>query len=45
VVVDALSTPELSKEFVENLYGVKRAPIKYAIITHYHPDHLDYEED
>jgi cyclase len=39
VVVDALSTPELSKEFVENLYRVKRAPIKYAIITHYHPDH------
>jgi glyoxylase-like metal-dependent hydrolase (beta-lactamase superfamily II) len=45
VVVDALSTPELSKEFLENLYRVKRAPIKYAIITHYHADHLDYEED
>jgi len=39
VVVDALSTPELSKEFVDNLYRVKRAPIKYAIITHYHADH------
>ncbi len=39
VVVDALSTPELSKEFVEKLYMVKRAPIKYAIITHYHADH------
>ncbi len=39
VVIDALSTPELSKEFVDNLYRVKKAPIKYAIITHYHPDH------
>ena len=39
VVIDALSTPELSKEFVENLMRVKKAPIKYAIITHYHPDH------
>ncbi|MCX8164523.1 MAG: MBL fold metallo-hydrolase [Aquificaceae bacterium] len=39
VVVDALSTPELSKEFVDNLMRVKKAPIKYAIMTHYHPDH------
>ncbi len=39
VVIDALSTPELSKEFVENLMRVRKAPIKYAIITHYHPDH------
>ncbi len=39
VVIDALSTPELSKEFVENLQRVKKAPIRYAIITHYHPDH------
>ncbi len=39
VVIDALSTPELSKEFVGNLMRVKKAPIKYAIITHYHPDH------
>ncbi len=39
VVIDALSTPELSKEFVDNLMRVRKAPIKYAIITHYHPDH------
>ncbi len=39
VVIDTLSTPELSKEFVENLMRVKRASIKYVIITHYHPDH------
>ena len=39
VVIDALSTPELSKEFVQNLQRVKKVPIAYAIITHYHPDH------
>ncbi|MCS7261869.1 MAG: MBL fold metallo-hydrolase [Aquificaceae bacterium] len=39
VVVDALSTPELSREFVKNLMRVKRAPVKYALITHYHLDH------
>ncbi|MCS6876337.1 MAG: MBL fold metallo-hydrolase [Aquificaceae bacterium] len=39
VVIDALSTPELSKEFVDNLMKVKKAPIRYALITHYHPDH------
>ncbi len=39
VVIDSLSTPELSKEFVDNLMRVKRAPIVYAIITHFHPDH------
>ncbi|RME10698.1 MAG: MBL fold metallo-hydrolase, partial [Aquificota bacterium] len=33
VVVDALSTPELSREFVQNLMRVKKAPVKYAIIT------------
>ncbi len=48
IVIDSLSTPELSKEFVDNLMRVKKAPIKYAIITHYHPDHwygaLTYEK-
>ena len=39
VVIDALSTPSLSKEFADNLWRVKKAPIKYAIITHYHPGH------
>ncbi|MFN3599014.1 MAG: MBL fold metallo-hydrolase [Aquificaceae bacterium] len=48
IVIDSLSTPELSKQFVDNLMRVKKAPIKYAIITHYHPDHwygaLTYEK-
>ncbi|MGC9081151.1 MBL fold metallo-hydrolase [Sulfurihydrogenibium sp.] len=39
VVIDSLSTPELSKEFYKELMKVKKAPVKYLIITHYHPDH------
>lgn len=39
VVIDALSTPELSRDFVDNLMRVSKKPLKYAIITHYHPDH------
>lgn len=39
VVIDSLSTPELSKEFYNQLMKVKKAPVKYLIITHYHPDH------
>ncbi|SNZ11951.1 MBL fold metallo-hydrolase [Hydrogenobacter hydrogenophilus] len=39
VVIDTLSTPELSKKLLEQMYRVKKAPVKYAIITHYHPDH------
>jgi len=39
VVIDTLSTPELSKKFLDQLQRVKRAPVKFAIITHYHPDH------
>lgn len=39
VVIDTLSTPELSKEFVEHLMRIKKLPVKYVIVTHYHPDH------
>ncbi|MCX7760167.1 MAG: MBL fold metallo-hydrolase [Hydrogenothermaceae bacterium] len=39
VVIDSLSTPELSKEFLSGLQKIKKAPVKYLIITHYHPDH------
>lgn len=39
IVIDSLSTPELSKEFYNQLLKVKKAPVKYLIITHYHPDH------
>lgn len=39
VVIDALSTPELSKEFIQRLQKVKKLPVRYIIVTHYHPDH------
>jgi glyoxylase-like metal-dependent hydrolase (beta-lactamase superfamily II) len=39
IVIDSLSTPELSKEFLTLLQKEKKAPVKYLIITHYHPDH------
>lgn len=39
IVIDSLSTPELSKEFLTLLQKEKNVPVKYLIITHYHPDH------
>ncbi|MCX7738135.1 MAG: MBL fold metallo-hydrolase [Hydrogenothermaceae bacterium] len=38
-MIDSLSTPEMSKEFYTELQKVKKVPVKYLIITHYHPDH------
>ncbi len=39
VVIDTLSTPGLSEKFAKELLRIKNVPIKYALITHYHPDH------
>ncbi|MDH5682216.1 MAG: MBL fold metallo-hydrolase, partial [Spirochaetota bacterium] len=39
VLIDSLATGELSKRFVNLLFKVKKAPIIYVIITHYHMDH------
>jgi len=39
VVVDALTTPELSREFLSLLKGVSDKPVLYLIVTHYHLDH------
>ncbi len=38
-VVDALTTPKLSKLFIQALKKEKDVPIKYLVITHYHQDH------
>ncbi len=38
-VVDALATPALAKEFIGELNKIKKAPVKYVVITHYHMDH------
>ena len=39
VVIDSLSTPELSKEFMSLLKKKYNQPVKYLVITHYHLDH------
>lgn len=39
VVIDSLSTPELSKEFISLLKKKYNQPVKYLVITHYHLDH------
>ena len=39
VVIDTLSTPELAREFIAELKKIKKAPILYVIVTHYHMDH------
>jgi len=39
VVIDALSTPSLAREFINEIKKIKNLPIKYLIITHYHLDH------
>ncbi len=39
IVVDSLSTPELAREFINELKKVGNKPIKYLVITHYHLDH------
>ncbi len=38
-VVDSLSTPELSSQFLKELKKIKNVPVKYLVITHYHQDH------
>lgn len=39
IVIDTLTTPELSKKFLTELKKIADKPILYAIITHYHLDH------
>ncbi len=39
IVIDALSTPELAREFISELKKIKNVPVLYLIITHYHMDH------
>ena len=39
IVIDSLTTPELSKKFLNLLRKVSDKPVLYVIITHYHLDH------
>jgi glyoxylase-like metal-dependent hydrolase (beta-lactamase superfamily II) len=40
IVVDTLVTPAMARAFLAELRKITQAPIKYAIITHYHSDHF-----
>jgi len=39
IVIDTLSTPQLAREFIEEMKKIRNAPILYVIVTHYHMDH------
>jgi len=39
IVIDTLTTPELSREFLNLIKKVSEKPVIYAIVTHYHLDH------
>ncbi|MDD4857595.1 MAG: MBL fold metallo-hydrolase [Candidatus Krumholzibacteria bacterium] len=39
LVIDARYTPALANDLVGAIRSVTNAPIKYLVLTHYHPDH------
>lgn len=39
VVIDALGSPRLGREWVETIRANTDEPIKYLVLTHNHPDH------
>jgi glyoxylase-like metal-dependent hydrolase (beta-lactamase superfamily II) len=40
VVIDALGSPVLAREFIAEIRRVTARPIRYVIVTHYHADHI-----
>jgi len=40
VVIDALGSPALAEELLQAIRGVTAQPVRYAIVTHYHADHI-----
>lgn len=40
VVVDALGAPALADELLQEIRRVTRLPVRLAIVTHYHADHV-----
>lgn len=40
IVVDALGSPALAQELIQEIRRVTAAPIKAVIVTHYHADHI-----
>ena len=39
VVIDALASPQQGRQLVQAIHRVTRAPIKWLVLTHHHPDH------
>ena len=40
VVVDALGSPTLAGELIDEIRRLTKEPIRYVIVTHYHADHI-----
>jgi glyoxylase-like metal-dependent hydrolase (beta-lactamase superfamily II) len=40
LVVDALGSPELARELLEEIRRITPAPVRYVVVTHYHADHV-----
>lgn len=40
VVVDALGSPTLASELIDEIRRLTSQPIRYVIVTHYHADHI-----
>ncbi len=40
VVIDALGSPALAEELIDQIRRITSQPIRYVIVTHYHADHI-----
>ena len=40
LVVDALGSPALARELLEEIRRITPAPVRYVVLTHYHADHI-----
>jgi glyoxylase-like metal-dependent hydrolase (beta-lactamase superfamily II) len=40
VVVDALGSPALANEMIDEIHRLTPLPIRFVIVTHYHADHI-----
>jgi glyoxylase-like metal-dependent hydrolase (beta-lactamase superfamily II) len=40
LVVDALGSPVLARELLEEIRRITPAPVRYVVLTHYHADHI-----
>jgi glyoxylase-like metal-dependent hydrolase (beta-lactamase superfamily II) len=40
LVVDALGSPVLAEELIDEIRRVTTQPIRYVVVTHYHADHI-----